>query len=71
MFQKPYRKGNQVLGIILKPLANEKLISKTNGEEYIASGMSDRMIELINHANAFITLPGELGTLEEIFIDAS
>ena len=59
--------GSQVLGIIPKPLAGEKFIGKTNGEEYLVSGMSERFIEMINHADAFIALPGGLGTLEDIF----
>ena len=63
--------GSQVLGIILKTLVNENLIGKTNGEEYIVSGMSERLIEMINHVDAFIALPRELGTLEEIFIITS
>jgi predicted Rossmann-fold nucleotide-binding protein len=29
--------------------------------------MSDRMNTMFNHADAFIALPGGLGTLEEIF----
>jgi uncharacterized protein (TIGR00730 family) len=29
--------------------------------------MSDRMTTMFNHADAFIALPGGLGTLEEIF----
>jgi hypothetical protein len=29
--------------------------------------MSDRMNAMFNHADAFIALPGDLGTLEEIF----
>jgi len=29
--------------------------------------MSDRLNAMFNHADAFITLPGGLGTLEEIF----
>ena len=30
--------------------------------------MSERLVEMINRADAFIALPGGLGTLEEIFI---
>jgi uncharacterized protein (TIGR00730 family) len=59
--------GRQVLGIIPKTLADESIIGKTNGEIYIVSGMSERITEMINHADAFIALPGGLGTLEEIF----
>ena len=40
---------------------------KTNGEELIITCLYKRLIEKIDHANAFIALPGGLGTLEEIF----
>src|SRR5215813_6234619 len=43
--------GSQVLGIIPKPLADENLIGKTNGEKYIVSGMSERLTEMINHVD--------------------
>ena len=33
--------------------------------------MSERLTEMINHADAFIPLPGGLGTLEEIFTISS
>ena len=56
------------MGIILKPLAEANLIGPSNGEELIVPGMSERLVEMINRADAFIALPGGLGTLEEIFI---
>ena len=54
------------MGIIPKTLAEANLIGKINGEEKIISSMSERLTEMINHADAFIALPGGLGTLEEI-----
>lgn len=63
--------GSQVLGIVPKALADADIIEKTNGEELIVSNISDRIIEMINHADAFIALPGGIGTLEEIFTVAS
>ena len=61
-------RGSSVLGIIPKPLAEANLIGPSNGEELIVPGMSERLAEMINRADAFIALPGGLGTLEEIFI---
>ena len=49
--------GSLVLGIIPKPLV-----------VLIMLGISERLVEMINRADAFIALPGGLGTLEEIFI---
>ena len=63
--------GSQVLGIIPKPLADADLIDKINGEELIVTSMFERIIEMINHSDAFIALPGGLGTMEEVFTVAS
>ena len=59
--------GNQVLGVVPKALAKGGIIGKTIREELQVSTMSDRMNAMFNHADAFIALPGGLGTLEEIF----
>ena len=59
--------GNHVLGIIPKPLEETTLLGDSNGEECIVSGMSEQLIKMVNHADAFIGLPGGLGSLEEIF----
>jgi hypothetical protein len=58
---------NQVLGVVPKALAKGDIIGKTIGEELQVSTMSDRLNAMFNHADAFIALPGGLGTLEEIF----
>ena len=59
--------GSQVLGVVPKALANGDIIGKTIGEELQVPTMSDRLNTMFNHADAFIALPGGLGTLEEIF----
>jgi hypothetical protein len=59
--------GNQVLGVAPKALEKGDIIRKTIGEELQVSIMSDRMNAMFNHVDAFIALPGGLGTLEEIF----
>ena len=59
--------GSQVLGVVPKALEKRDIIGKTIGEELQVSTMSDRMNTMFNHADAFIALPGGLGTLEEIF----
>jgi len=59
--------GSQVLGVVPKALANGDIIRKKIGEELQVSTMSDRMNTMFKHADAFIALPGGLGTLEEIF----
>jgi uncharacterized protein (TIGR00730 family) len=59
--------GSQVLGVVPKALAKRDIIEKTIGEELQVSTMFDRMNAMFNHADAFIALPGGLGTLKEIF----
>ncbi|KAK9222485.1 hypothetical protein WN944_010921 [Citrus x changshan-huyou] len=65
-------RGSQVLGIIpraLKPLGS--LSDSPTGEELVISGMQERITEMLNHADAFIFLPGDLATLEALITLAS
>ncbi|KAK9199154.1 hypothetical protein WN944_014342 [Citrus x changshan-huyou] len=65
-------RGSQVLGIIprvLKPLGNSS--DSSTGEELVVSGMEERITEMLNHADAFIFLPGDLATLEALITLAS
>ena len=65
-------RGSQVLGIIpraLKPLGS--LSNSPTREELIVSGMQERITEMLNHADAFIFLPGDLATLEALITLAS
>jgi len=59
--------GSQVLGVVPKALAKEDLFGKTIGEELQVSTMSEQLNTMFKHVDAFIALPGGLGTLEEIF----
>ncbi|KAK9203152.1 hypothetical protein WN943_013406 [Citrus x changshan-huyou] len=43
----------------------------STGEELIVSGMQERITEMLNHADAFIFLPGDLATLEALITLAS
>jgi len=62
-----FLRGNQVLCIILKALAKVDIIRKIIGEELQVFTMSKRMNAMFDHVDAFIALPGGLGTLEDIF----
>jgi hypothetical protein len=59
--------GSQFLGVVPKALAKEDLLGKTIGKELQVFTMSARLNTMFKHADAFIALPGGLGTLEEIF----
>ncbi|KAK9225785.1 hypothetical protein WN943_010830 [Citrus x changshan-huyou] len=65
-------RGSQVLDIIprvLKPLGS--LSYSPTGEELVVSGMKERTTKMLNHADAFIFLPGDLATLEALITLAS
>jgi hypothetical protein len=55
------------LGVVPNALAKGDIIGKIIREELQVFTLSDRMNAIFDHANAFIALPGGLGTLEEIF----
>ncbi|XVE98428.1 hypothetical protein REPUB_Repub03eG0105600 [Reevesia pubescens] len=63
--------GSQNLGIISRALARRNIIGKTIGNEILVSCMHECMNIMIKNIDAFITLPGDFGTLEEIFQIAS
>ena len=60
-----YVAGGGVLGIIPSALAG--IAGKTLGIELEVSSVFERMGRMLDHSDAFIALPGGLGTLEEIF----
>ncbi|KAK9222177.1 hypothetical protein WN944_010609 [Citrus x changshan-huyou] len=65
-------RGNQVLVII--PSALKTLGSLSNsptGEELVVLSIQERITEMLNHADAFIFLPGDLATLEALITLAS
>ncbi|KAK9221927.1 hypothetical protein WN944_010358 [Citrus x changshan-huyou] len=67
-----FLRGSQVLGIIprvLKPLGSSS--DSSTGEELVVSDMQERITEMLNHADAFIFLPGDLATLEALITLAS
>ncbi|KAK9225770.1 hypothetical protein WN943_010814 [Citrus x changshan-huyou] len=72
VLEASFFRRSQVLSIIpraLKPL--DSLSDSPTGEELVVSGMQERIIEMLNHADAFIFLPGDLTTLEALITLAS
>ncbi|XVF03103.1 hypothetical protein REPUB_Repub04eG0231900 [Reevesia pubescens] len=59
--------GSKVLGVIFRALAIGNTARKTVGNEILVSYIHERINIMIANADAFITLPGGFGTLEEIF----
>ena len=59
--------GGQVLGIIPRRLVARELGHRGIQELRIVDTMHDRKLQMAQAADAFIALPGGLGTLEELF----
>ena len=65
-------RGSQVLGIISRALKLlGSLFDSSTREELVVSSMQERITEMLNHADAFIFLPGDLATLEAFITLAS
>ncbi|XVE81564.1 hypothetical protein DITRI_Ditri15bG0075000 [Diplodiscus trichospermus] len=62
---------SQVLGIIPTALAEGNFEGKTVGEELQVPTLQNRIWKMFDNSDAFIALPGGIGTLEEIFQIAS
>ncbi|XVE84859.1 hypothetical protein DITRI_Ditri17bG0046200 [Diplodiscus trichospermus] len=58
---------SQVLGIIPTAIAEGHFAGKIVGEEPRVPTMQDRIWKIFDNSDAFITLPGGIGTLEENF----
>jgi uncharacterized protein (TIGR00730 family) len=58
--------GGKVIGIITEALANKVKHDKLT-ETVIVNSMHERKMKMFNLSDAFIALPGGIGTLEELF----
>lgn len=63
--------GTRVVGIIPNALAEKGICGKTIGNELRVWTMPERIQVMLYFSDAFIALPGGLGTLEELFQMAS
>ena len=59
--------GSKVMGIVLKHVAAKNILSYTPGNELRVLSMHEKMGSMLYNADAFIALPSDLGTLEEVF----
>ncbi|XVF19186.1 hypothetical protein REPUB_Repub11eG0088600 [Reevesia pubescens] len=66
-----YLEGSKVLGVIHRALAIGNTAGKIVRDEILVSCKHERINIMIANADAFIALPGDFGTLEEIFQIAS
>ncbi|XVF82731.1 hypothetical protein PTKIN_Ptkin16aG0073100 [Pterospermum kingtungense] len=61
------RHKRQVLGIIPSAFTTNNLVGETCGKEIKVATMHERLLTMMELSDAFITLPGGFGTLEELF----
>ncbi|MBS0198309.1 MAG: TIGR00730 family Rossman fold protein [Planctomycetes bacterium] len=59
--------GGQVVGVITRLLQNRELEHKGVTSLHVVETMHERKMMMANLADAFIALPGGLGTLDEMF----
>jgi len=59
--------GGQVVGVIPEALKVKELDHKKITTLHVVNDMHDRKMMMANFADAFVTLPGGIGTLEELF----
>jgi uncharacterized protein (TIGR00730 family) len=59
--------GGQVIGVITKLLQNRELAHLGATELHVVDTMHERKMMMATLADAFVALPGGLGTLDELF----
>lgn len=59
--------GGDVIGVIPTIIADRELAHKNITTLHVVSSMSERKTKMIDLADAFITLPGGVGTMDELF----
>ncbi|MEM7798652.1 MAG: TIGR00730 family Rossman fold protein [Chloroflexota bacterium] len=60
-------RGGEVIGVIPHALYEREAALKTATEMFVVDTMHERKALMARHSDAFITAPGGLGTLEELF----
>lgn len=60
-------RGGKTVGIIPRQLVRRELADENAGELIVTDNMRDRKRIMEDRSNAFIALPGGIGTLDELF----
>jgi len=63
--------GAQVIGVVPRVLLERKTVSSYVNVEIPCEDLTDRKQLMMDHSDAFIALPGGIGTLDEIFTVAA
>jgi uncharacterized protein (TIGR00730 family) len=59
--------GGHTVGIIPQSLVDREIADTQSGELVVTDGMASRKNLMIEKSDAFLTLPGGIGTLDELF----
>jgi uncharacterized protein (TIGR00730 family) len=59
--------GGHTIGIIPQSLVDREIADTRSGELVITDGLASRKNLMIEKSDAFLTLPGGIGTLDELF----
>jgi uncharacterized protein (TIGR00730 family) len=59
--------GGEVVGVITRLLQSRELAHTGNTELHVVETMHERKMMMANRSDAFVVLPGGLGTLDEMF----
>ncbi len=59
--------GRHVTGVIPRALTNTELAGEVIGELVVVDTMAERKERMLTLADAFVVLPGGLGTMDELF----
>jgi len=59
--------GGRVVGIIPRALVNKELANRACDELHIVQPMHERKAMMAERSDAFLAIPGGIGTLEELF----
>ena len=59
--------GGAVIGVIPRTIVDRELAHKGLTEQHVVDSMHDRKAKMAELSDAFVALPGGIGTLEELF----
>jgi uncharacterized protein (TIGR00730 family) len=60
-------RGGRAIGVIPEPLAAKEIAHQSLTELHVVRDMHERKAMMASRSNAFLTLPGGIGTFEEFF----
>lgn len=63
--------GGRVFGVVPQSIVERGLVSETIDVEFRCADLNDRKAIMLRESDAFVALPGGIGTLDEVFTTAA